>query len=159
MNDAPNAPPPGPAARNLPPWLSLAALSLAVAAATLPFLLRGEDPEFQRYIQRVAAVRAKLPTDWQHRLCYQSRVGPMKWLGPSTEQDHRADEDGQAGKPADQEGDRKQDDCSRTRKLAFGHPFVFSPYKVWLYYHYIGIYDCTMNLTTGSIPRVCQEGA
>jgi protoporphyrin/coproporphyrin ferrochelatase len=30
-------------------------------------------------------VRKLLPPEWQTRICYQSRVGPMKWLGPSTE--------------------------------------------------------------------------
>jgi ferrochelatase len=32
----------------------------------------------------VAAVRALLPTDWDFSTCYQSRVGPLKWIGPST---------------------------------------------------------------------------
>jgi ferrochelatase len=48
----------------------------------------GGDP-YQDQIERTAAaVVARLgPTwaaDWDWRLCYQSRVGPMKWLGPST---------------------------------------------------------------------------
>ncbi|MET0182946.1 MAG: ferrochelatase [Caulobacterales bacterium] len=42
------------------------------------------DP-YQWQVERsVAAVRALLPQDWGHRICYQSRVGPLKWLGPST---------------------------------------------------------------------------
>jgi ferrochelatase len=32
------------------------------------------------------AVAARLGEGWDWRLCYQSRVGPMKWLGPSTPQ-------------------------------------------------------------------------
>lgn len=31
-----------------------------------------------------AAVAAKLGEGWDWRICYQSRVGPLKWLGPST---------------------------------------------------------------------------
>jgi ferrochelatase len=42
----------------------------------------------------VAAVRKLLPADWDHALCYQSRVGPLKWIGPSTEAEiHRAGRD------------------------------------------------------------------
>ena len=49
---------------------------------------RGDPYQFQ--VERtVAAVRWRLPTDWETRICYQSRVGPMKWLGPSTEEEIR----------------------------------------------------------------------
>jgi len=43
----------------------------------------GGDP-YQRQVEATAAaVAAHLPgVDWQ--VCYQSRVGPMKWIGPST---------------------------------------------------------------------------
>ena len=40
--------------------------------------------------QTVAAVRALLPPDWDHRTCYQSRVGPLEWIGPSTEEEIEA---------------------------------------------------------------------
>lgn len=43
------------------------------------------DPYQWQVEQSVAAVRALLPPDWETRICYQSRVGPMKWLAPSTE--------------------------------------------------------------------------
>lgn len=48
----------------------------------------GGDP-YEEQIQRTCrAVVARLgegwAADWDWRLCYQSRVGPMKWLGPST---------------------------------------------------------------------------
>lgn len=47
------------------------------------------DP-YQKHIElSAAAVRALLPTDWQTQICYQSRVGPLKWLGPSTEAEIR----------------------------------------------------------------------
>lgn len=43
------------------------------------------DPYQWQVEQSVAAVRRLLPPDWDTRICYQSRVGPMKWLAPSTE--------------------------------------------------------------------------
>jgi ferrochelatase len=43
------------------------------------------DPYQWQVEQSVAAVRKLLPADWQIRTCYQSRVGPLKWIGPSTE--------------------------------------------------------------------------
>ncbi|HYD71948.1 MAG TPA: ferrochelatase [Candidatus Binatia bacterium] len=48
------------------------------------------DPYQWQVEQSVAAVRKLLPAEWQTRICYQSRVGPMKWLGPSTEHEVRA---------------------------------------------------------------------
>lgn len=36
--------------------------------------------------QTVAATRALLSPDWEFETCYQSRVGPLKWIGPSTEE-------------------------------------------------------------------------
>lgn len=43
------------------------------------------DPYQWQVEQSVAAVRRLLPAEWDTRVCYQSRVGPMKWLAPSTE--------------------------------------------------------------------------
>ncbi len=43
------------------------------------------DPYQWQVEQSVAAVRKLLPPEWDARICYQSRVGPMKWLAPSTE--------------------------------------------------------------------------
>ena len=43
--------------------------------------------EIQAQIEATAAaVAARLPADWDWQICYQSRVGPLKWLGPSTPQ-------------------------------------------------------------------------
>lgn len=42
------------------------------------------DPYQWQVEQSVLAVRRLLPPDWETRICYQSRVGPLKWLGPST---------------------------------------------------------------------------
>jgi ferrochelatase len=47
------------------------------------------DPYQWQINQSVAAVRRLLPADWDVRTCYQSRVGPLKWIGPSTEQEIR----------------------------------------------------------------------
>jgi ferrochelatase len=44
------------------------------------------DPYQWQVEQTVAAVSALLPSDWIFRTCYQSRVGPLKWIGPSTEE-------------------------------------------------------------------------
>jgi ferrochelatase len=45
------------------------------------------DPYQWQVEQSVAAVRKLLPTEWDIRTCYQSRVGPLKWIGPSTEEE------------------------------------------------------------------------
>jgi protoporphyrin/coproporphyrin ferrochelatase len=42
------------------------------------------DP-YQWQVERTCeAIVARLEGTWDWRVCYQSRVGPMKWLGPST---------------------------------------------------------------------------
>lgn len=53
------------------------------------------DP-YQWQVELGAAAIAKLlPGDWQTQICYQSRVGPLKWIGPSTEEAiHAAAKDG-----------------------------------------------------------------
>jgi ferrochelatase len=48
------------------------------------------DPYQWQVEQTVAAVRRTLPADWDTRICYQSRVGPLKWIAPSTEQEIEA---------------------------------------------------------------------
>jgi protoporphyrin/coproporphyrin ferrochelatase len=54
------------------------------SAHGLPQSIIAKGDPYQWQIERtVAAVRAKLPPDWETRICYQSRVGPMKWLAPS----------------------------------------------------------------------------
>ncbi len=44
---------------------------------------RGDPYQWQTE-KTIAAVVTCLPADWEHRTCYQSRVGPLKWIGPST---------------------------------------------------------------------------
>jgi ferrochelatase len=49
-------------------------------------IVAGGDP-YQWQIERTcAAVAARLKDRWPWSVCYQSRVGPLKWLGPSTPQ-------------------------------------------------------------------------
>ncbi|GAM97273.1 ferrochelatase [alpha proteobacterium U9-1i] len=48
------------------------------------------DPYQWQVEQTVAAVRAKLPAAWETRISYQSRVGPLKWIGPATDDEVRA---------------------------------------------------------------------
>jgi protoporphyrin/coproporphyrin ferrochelatase len=43
------------------------------------------DPYQWQVEQTVAAVRPLLPPEWDKQICYQSRVGPLKWIGPATE--------------------------------------------------------------------------
>jgi len=47
-------------------------------------VIDGGDPYQAQIEATAAAVAAQLEGDWDWRVCYQSRVGPMKWLGPST---------------------------------------------------------------------------
>lgn len=55
----------------------------------------GGDPYQWQVEQSVAAVKKLLPAEWETRVCYQSRVGPLKWIGPSTEEEiHTAGKDG-----------------------------------------------------------------
>jgi ferrochelatase len=69
---------------------------LLLSAHGLPEkVVKGGDPYQVQCEQTAAAIveRLALPgLDWQ--VCYQSRVGPLKWIGPSTDEAiHRAAED------------------------------------------------------------------
>jgi ferrochelatase len=65
-------------------------LRLLFSAHGLPQAVIDAGDPYQAHIERTAAaVLARLGPDWaaagwDWRVCYQSRVGPMKWLGPST---------------------------------------------------------------------------
>jgi ferrochelatase len=48
------------------------------------------DPYQWQVEQTAAAVARLLPASWETRVCYQSRVGPLAWIGPSTEEEIRA---------------------------------------------------------------------
>jgi protoporphyrin/coproporphyrin ferrochelatase len=43
------------------------------------------DPYQKQVEETVEALKPLLPDNFDHAICYQSRVGPMKWIGPSTE--------------------------------------------------------------------------
>jgi ferrochelatase len=58
-------------------------------------IVKAGDPYQAQIEATAAAIAARLPAlaDWA--VCYQSRVGPMKWLGPSTTDEiERAADDG-----------------------------------------------------------------
>ena len=60
---------------------------LLMSAHGLPEkIVKGGDPYQWQVEQSAAAIAARLPEipDWQ--VCYQSRVGPLKWIGPATEE-------------------------------------------------------------------------
>lgn len=44
------------------------------------------DPYQAQIEATAAAILRRLPGEWDSAICYQSRVGPMQWLGPSTPQ-------------------------------------------------------------------------
>ncbi|PHY19259.1 ferrochelatase [Caulobacter sp. BP25] len=65
-------------------------IRLLFSAHGLPekIILAG-DP-YQKQIEATAAgVAAKLPAEIDWTVCYQSRVGPLKWIGPSTDEEIR----------------------------------------------------------------------
>ncbi len=48
------------------------------------------DPYRSQVERCCAAVAAKLGRRWDWRICYQSRVGPLRWIGPSTVEEIQA---------------------------------------------------------------------
>ncbi len=44
------------------------------------------DPYQWQVEETAAAIATQLPSDWETEICYQSRVGPLEWIGPSTEE-------------------------------------------------------------------------
>jgi ferrochelatase len=56
------------------------------SAHGLPQRVIDEGDPYQAQVEEtVAAVSALLPEGLEAQVCYQSRVGPLKWIGPSTE--------------------------------------------------------------------------
>jgi ferrochelatase len=48
-------------------------------------VVKAGDP-YQWQVERTAAaLKPHLPPEWEVEICYQSRVGPLKWIGPATE--------------------------------------------------------------------------
>jgi ferrochelatase len=52
-------------------------------------VILGGDPYQKQIEATAAAVAAKLPAGLDWTVCYQSKVGPMKWIGPSTDEEIR----------------------------------------------------------------------
>lgn len=48
-------------------------------------VVKGGDPYQAQIEATAAAIVGKLSGSWDWRISYQSRVGPMKWIGPSTD--------------------------------------------------------------------------
>jgi ferrochelatase len=60
-------------------------LRLLFSAHGLPEKIVEKGDPYQSQVERTcAAVMAELGPGWDWQVCYQSRVGPLKWLGPST---------------------------------------------------------------------------
>jgi ferrochelatase len=53
-------------------------------------VIKAGDPYQAQVEATAAAVAARLGQDWDWRVTYQSRVGPLKWIGPNTEDEIRA---------------------------------------------------------------------
>lgn len=61
-------------------------VSLLLSAHGLPeSVIEAGDP-YQWQCEAVAEMIAgRVPPEWEVQVCYQSRVGPLKWIGPATE--------------------------------------------------------------------------
>lgn len=58
---------------------------LLFSAHGLPESIASAGDPYQWQVEATcAAVAARLGEGWDWEICYQSRVGPMKWIGPST---------------------------------------------------------------------------
>lgn len=58
---------------------------LLFSAHGLPKAVIARGDPYQAQVEAsAAAVAARLGPDWDWRICYQSRVGPLEWLGPDT---------------------------------------------------------------------------
>ncbi len=53
-------------------------------------IVEGGDPYKWQVEATCRAVAERLGHEWSWRVCYQSRVGPLRWLGPSTTDEIRA---------------------------------------------------------------------
>ncbi|MDP3737355.1 MAG: ferrochelatase [Hyphomonadaceae bacterium] len=69
-----------------------------LSAHGLPEIVVKSGDPYQWQIEHTAAgLKLLLPSDWEVEICYQSRVGPLTWIGPSTESSiEKAAKDGKA---------------------------------------------------------------
>ena len=57
-----------------------------LSAHGLPeIVVKSGDPYQWQVEHTAAALKPLLPADWEIEICYQSRVGPLKWIGPATD--------------------------------------------------------------------------
>ena len=57
-----------------------------MSAHGLPEIVVKSGDPYQWQVERtVAALKPLLPATWEIEICYQSRVGPLKWIGPATD--------------------------------------------------------------------------
>lgn len=86
------------AARTLPPELAAGAPVLFSAHGLPEVYIKRGDPYLDDIRITVAALTRRLNLGDRARLCFQSRVGPQRWLGPTTEE--TIEEVGRAGNRA-----------------------------------------------------------
>ena len=67
-----------------------AKVRLLFSAHGLPEKVIATGDPYQAQVEATAeAVAGRLGPGWDWRVCYQSRVGPLKWIGPSTDDEIR----------------------------------------------------------------------
>ncbi len=58
-----------------------------LSAHGLPEIVVKSGDPYQWQVERTAAaLKPLLPSEWEVEICYQSRVGPLKWIGPPTDE-------------------------------------------------------------------------
>lgn len=63
-------------------------VNLLLSAHGLPESVVKDGDPYQWQCEALAEMIAgRVPADWEVSVCYQSRVGPMKWIGPPTEEE------------------------------------------------------------------------
>lgn len=61
-------------------------VSLLLSAHGLPErVVKAGDPYQWQCETMAEMIAGRVPPDWEVSICYQSRVGPLKWIGPATE--------------------------------------------------------------------------
>lgn len=61
-------------------------VKLLMSAHGLPESVVKKGDPYQFQVEEMARrLREHLPEEWDTQVCYQSRVGPLKWIGPDTE--------------------------------------------------------------------------
>ncbi|MFT3722698.1 MAG: ferrochelatase [Hyphomonadaceae bacterium] len=63
-----------------------ASVRCLLSAHGLPEIVVKSGDPYQWQVERTAAaLKPLLPPEWEIEICYQSRVGPLKWIGPATD--------------------------------------------------------------------------